>query len=773
MMPLPRTPRFHLSCPTNSRSCLLPRRLWKFRPYQTGRLTPISQQPLDYQHNCLNCATSLASSRAHLKGIPMTDHSDARFNDAEDMSDDEALRVAIALSLGQDPFKPQTAGRSSATIDLTQDSEGDNGRSKSKITVESQPAAKDTKPSQTSKEASTTSTQRSSVSALLGLDRKKMEEERLARLKSKKRSASSALESPSPTTARPQQRPKMSSSSSSYSKTGTGPQTIADLLAPESDEDETASSQGSNSSPVTGRMVKAGKQQQATKPSESGKVAGAARATGRMEPSSTAGRTLSGNRTKPELPFPKGALKKTWVRGQARKGDDITIEEVFQKDKLQLAVLSTFILDEAWLFDKLDLTKTKLILCRGAPKHGEQISNWLDGFPTVRKHLVPMNGSGCMHSKLQLLKYEDYLRIVVPSANLVSFDWGETGDMENILFIIDLPVLDDPDITGELTPFGEELSYFLKAKQLDDGLIRSLKKYDWTETRRYGFVHSIAASHVDDKAWRTGYCGLGRTVKALGLGTAKTIEMDVVAASLGSIKDSLLKALYYACQGDSGVKELESRPVGKKGHEAPDIGAVEVRKHTRVYFPSKHTVRTSIAKDAGTICFQRQWFESPTFPREVLRDCVSTRPGMLMHDKMIFVRKTEESKDEPGKKVVSGFAYVGSANLSESAWGRLIKDRSTKKLKITCRNWECGVVVPAGTATTAASSSSSSTSAEEQEKGTGDGNGKGKSAALPTDTEDGQSSWGVFEGHVPIPMKVPGSPLEMNGPKSPFFFGGF
>lgn len=41
---------------------------------------------------------------------------------------------------------------------------------------------------------------------------------------------------------------------------------------------------------------------------------------------------------------------------------------------------------------------------------------------------------------------------------------------------------------------------------------------------------------------------------------------------------------------------------------------------------------------------------------------------MLMHNKMIFVRRTEESKNEPGKTVVSGFAYVGSANLSESAW---------------------------------------------------------------------------------------------------------
>ncbi|EGO57626.1 hypothetical protein NEUTE1DRAFT_81347 [Neurospora tetrasperma FGSC 2508] len=656
----------------------------------------------------------------------MAGHKGARFNDAEDISDDEALRVAIALSLGQDPFKPQAGGKSSATIDLTQDDEGDDG-SQRKSTVQLKPAAQDTRLSQPSKQASTTSAPAHSVSALFGLDRKKMEEERLARLKNK-RPASSALESPSPTTARPHQRSKMSTSS--YDN-ATGPQTIADLLLPESDEDETASSQGSSSSPVTGRMVKAGKQQ--ANPSESGKGKVAATAAS-AEKSSIAG-TTSGSRPKAELSFPHGAVKKTWVRGQARKGDDITIEEVFQKDKLQLAVLSTFILDEAWLFDKLDLMKTKLILCRGAPNQGEQISTWLDGFPTVRKHLVPMNGSGCMHSKLQLLKYKDHLRIVVPSANLVSFDWGETGDMENILFIIDLPLLDDPDVTRELTHFGEELLYFLKAKQLDDGLIRSLKKYDWTETRRYGFVHSIAASHVDDKAWRTGYCGLGRSVKALDLGTTKTIEMDVVAASLGSIKDSLLKALYYACQvGDSGIKELESRPVGKKGQEAPDLGAVEVRKHTRVFFPSKNTVRTSIAKDAGTICFQKQWFEAPTFPREVLRDCVSTRPGMLMHNKMIFVRRTEESKSEPGKTVVSGFAYVGSANLSESA---------------------C---------------SSSAVPTEKQEE---EGNGKGKGKAVVPGEMDDDSSWGVFEGHVPIPMRVPGSPLAFTGSKSPFFFGGF
>jgi hypothetical protein len=38
-----------------------------------------------------------------------------------------------------------------------------------------------------------------------------------------------------------------------------------------------------------------------------------------------------------------------------------------------------------------------------------------------------------MHSKLMLLSHPSYLRIAVPSANLVPYDWGEAGGvMENV-----------------------------------------------------------------------------------------------------------------------------------------------------------------------------------------------------------------------------------------------------------------------------------------------------------------------------------------------------
>jgi hypothetical protein len=62
-----------------------------------------------------------------------------------------------------------------------------------------------------------------------------------------------------------------------------------------------------------------------------------------------------------------------------------------------------------------------------------------------------------------------------------------------MVFIIDLPKIDDPrkQAVNKLTPFGEALTYFLDTQGVDGGLVRSLAKYDFSETAPYGFVHSM------------------------------------------------------------------------------------------------------------------------------------------------------------------------------------------------------------------------------------------------------------------------------------------
>lgn len=72
--------------------------------------------------------------------------------------------------------------------------------------------------------------------------------------------------------------------------------------------------------------------------------------------------TLSINQSTGGLPFVKGVVKRTWAAGQPLTDQDIKIEDIFKKDDLELAVLSSFQWDETWLLSKIDTSRTRLIL---------------------------------------------------------------------------------------------------------------------------------------------------------------------------------------------------------------------------------------------------------------------------------------------------------------------------------------------------------------------------------------------------------------------------
>lgn len=68
------------------------------------------------------------------------------------------------------------------------------------------------------------------------------------------------------------------------------------------------------------------------------------------------------------IQYPHGVVKQTWAYGFPRSGD-IKIEEVLQKNDLDLAVLSSFQWDQDWILSKLNMTRTKLILVsQGVPR---------------------------------------------------------------------------------------------------------------------------------------------------------------------------------------------------------------------------------------------------------------------------------------------------------------------------------------------------------------------------------------------------------------------
>ncbi|KAK6434726.1 hypothetical protein LTR95_009087 [Oleoguttula sp. CCFEE 5521] len=467
----------------------------------------------------------------------------------------------------------------------------------------------------------------------------------------------------------------------------------------------------------------------------------------------------SASRPPGSLAFPKGVVKKTWALGHPRDGSDIKLEEVLEPTTLRTAVLSAFQWNPTWLLAKLRRSQTKCIFVMQAKtaEEREQIaeaqvdnSSWLRFvFPSME------NGVNCMHSKLMLLFHPEKLRVAVPTANLLDFDWGETGVMENSVWLIDLPRLPEERKMEEreLTGVGKELMYFMRKAGYPRDVLDGVLSFDFTGTAGAAFVHTVGVRNLDL--------------------VSKDTEIDFAASSIGSLNDEYLSHFHAAVSGEDMVARASSATAAAKASfftaKKASPSDHSIRDKIRIYFPTKETVQDSTAGAAGTICLNRKWFESMTFPRRCFRDYISMRPGLLSHNKILYARGrrkaatipeteeiTEDSETEDegeasaapsaGKAGAAAeraggqvaWAYVGSSNMSESAWGKLVYDKKAKEWKVTCRNWECGVLIPVLT---------------------------GKEAN--TQRQDGLADMSVFDGVVKPPFMIPG--VEYDG-REPWYF---
>ena len=145
---------------------------------------------------------------------------------------------------------------------------------------------------------------------------------------------------------------------------------------------------------------------------------------------------------------------------------------------------------------------------------------------------------------------------------------------------------------------------------------------------------------------------------------------------MGALTTDFLSQLYAAARGDPDLTSTKPPP--------------DLLDRIRIYFPSRDTVINSTggAPCGGIITLDKSHYSQPSFPKTCLRDFKSTRPGLLSHNKMLLARGLKKD-GQP-----FAWAYVGSANLSESAWGSQKVLQSGKRGKLVLRNWECGVVVP-------------------------------------------------------------------------------
>jgi len=270
------------------------------------------------------------------------------FNGDDD--EDEALRLAIAMSLGKDSEKKFTPKKQPVLVDLTQDDIEAASEASSpglQVVGEVKPAVPKMEPivqnltnddkkndprddqKLPSAEPASALAPGSNGLSLLGLDRAKMERERLARIQ-KRMSAEEGLSGRGDS-----KRMRMNDENRPPLVTA-GKQNVLKgdqaKVAPSSSASSSTQMQASSFAP-----------RNTTEVSEQQRNAGV-------------------KREHNSLPFAKGVVKKTWARGQPSLGDDIRLEEVLQKDELEMALISSFQWDQDWMLNKFDLRKTRLIL---------------------------------------------------------------------------------------------------------------------------------------------------------------------------------------------------------------------------------------------------------------------------------------------------------------------------------------------------------------------------------------------------------------------------
>jgi hypothetical protein len=244
---------------------------------------------------------------------------EANVIDLEDEESDDDLRLAIALSIQEMQQSPPSGVLSGHDSDKTDGTSADKG-----------------KPTHVSSTVQRhTQTVPPAVNfGIPGLDRKKLEEERLARA-AKRKAETSISPPPLKRDAKLARRDVSPGQGSEFKSTKGLSTTPAQVLT----------------SPKKSAVSRA------STPESKPKSA---------QPSST-----------PSPQFLKGVVKKTWAFGYLRNGDDIKIEEVLQNADLELAILSAFQWDMEWMFTKFRTpNKTRFYMVMQA-KEESTVSNHL------------------------------------------------------------------------------------------------------------------------------------------------------------------------------------------------------------------------------------------------------------------------------------------------------------------------------------------------------------------------------------------------------------
>lgn len=387
----------------------------------------------------------------------------------------------------------------------------------------------------------------------------------------------------------------------------------------------------------------------------------------------------------------------------------------FHANGLTHVIMATFCEDIQWLsqmFPKGESAPeiTMITLAQGELKAGvyaplhPQLPNWI-------RLVVPRRGLNeytTMHMKFIILFYKDRMRLMILSGNLVDYDWRR---IENTAFIHDFPRLknDEKDITSD---YGKHMKRTLSSLSVPAGhyAMRMMESYDMKSECEARIVASIP-TFTPVIGWAAiEELGIGRLGKIVGeiLGEkVREVNIEAQGSSMGSYSPRWLQQFHLICTG-ADYKKFLPLPTGVKAAKAwasaTKCKESEQWPPIRLLFPSDSWVKTqSIEGVNGALTF----FGKKKVSKEkgfinLIHQPISLRGNIMMHHKAILTIqkgidpaydsvKDDEKMEE---REIVGWAYMGSHNLTQAAWGNISSSKKGGEVQLSINNWELGIVVP-------------------------------------------------------------------------------
>jgi hypothetical protein len=195
--------------------------------------------------------------------------------------------------------------------------------------------------------------------------------------------------------------------------------------------------------------------------------------------------------------------------------------------------------------------------------------------------------SGSSHTKMLVLVYPDFLRLVITSCNMMNID-TLLGD--NHWYIHDMPKLSSR-AKSEPSSFEADLLAHLQALGTPDIFLDSIRgMYDYSKIKVH-LVTSVPGVCTGVKAEKHGLLRLRRVILGLALSLPKKksseLRLEVCAASIGNLSAKWLSGFYDCALGKDPIK------IAAENCAVPDL---------RLFYPSVGDVKKAdpSAQDAAS-----------------------------------------------------------------------------------------------------------------------------------------------------------------------------